>query len=86
MQIIGLVLLGIGGITAFVGGIIFLIAAFRESLLWGLACLLIPFVSLIFLVLHWAEAKKGFFIQLVGLALIVIGVLIGGHGSLPPSH
>ena len=86
MQIVSLVLLAIGGITAFVGGIIFLIAAFRESVLWGLGCIFIPFVSLIFLVLHWAEAKKGFFIQIVGLALVVIAILIGGHGAIPTSH
>lgn len=86
MQIVCLVLFAVGGITAFFGSIIFLIAAFRQSVLWGLGCLLIPFVSLVFLVLHWAEAKKGFFIQLTGLAVIVIAVLAGGHVMTPPSH
>ncbi|HWF18825.1 MAG TPA: hypothetical protein VG754_06130 [Verrucomicrobiae bacterium] len=86
MAILTLVLIGIGRIVALIGGIMFLIVAFQESVLWGIGCLLVPFVSLIFLVLHWAEAKKTFFIQLAGLALVFIGVLIGGHGHMPPPH
>ena len=56
-----------------IGGIGTLIAAFKTSILWGLGCLLIAPVSLIFLVLQWDVAKNPFFLQLVGLALLFAG-------------
>ena len=67
-----------------IGGIMMLIAALSESLLWGLACLFLPIVSLFFLVVHWQEAKKGFFLQLVGLVLLLVGTTLapGAHHSL----
>ena len=55
-----------------IGGIGTLIAAFKTSILWGLGCLLIAPVSLIFLILHWDVAKNPFFLQLFGLALAFI--------------
>lgn len=65
------------GIVIFViGGLFFLVAAFRESIWWGLACLFIPIVSLFFLIVHWRVAKKPFFIQLLGFAVLVIGAII----------
>jgi hypothetical protein len=72
-----LAILILGSIVMLVGGVMFLIAAFSESVLWGLGCMFVPFVSLFFLILHWPEAKKGFFIQLAGAALVVISMLIG---------
>jgi hypothetical protein len=65
------------GIVIFViGGLFFLVAAFRESIWWGLACLFIPIVSLFFLIVHWRVAQKPFFIQLLGFAVLVIGAII----------
>lgn len=62
------------GIGIFIiGGIGTLIAAFKESLLWGLGCLLFTPISLVFLVLHWQKAKNPFFLQLVGLAVVLLG-------------
>ena len=55
------------------GGIGTLLAAFKTSILWGLGCLLIAPVSLIFLILHWDVAKNPFFLQLIGLALAFVG-------------
>ncbi len=66
---LGLVLLVIGGIW-------FVIAAFREGILWGLGVLFVPFVSLIFLVLGWPEAKRPFFLQLAGLGVILLAALV----------
>lgn len=73
---IGIGLLILGLVLAFIGGLWFLVAAFRESVLWGLACLFIPIVQLFFLIVHWDEAKKPFLLQLLGLAAIVIAMLI----------
>ena len=63
----------LGFLVMFVGAIGTLIAAFSTSVWWGLGCLLLSPVSLIFLVLHWDVAKNPFFLQLVGLAVWFIG-------------
>lgn len=64
------------GLAVFViGGIGTLIAAFKTSILWGLGCLLIAPVSLLFLVMHWSVAKNPFFLQLVGFAMMLLGSL-----------
>lgn len=53
--------------------------AFRQSILWGLGSLFVPFVGLIFAIMHWADAKKPFLISLGGTVLAIIGyaILIG---------
>ncbi len=63
----------IGIIVFLIGGIGTLIAAFQTSMLWGLGCLLIAPVSLLFLVMHWDVAKNPFFLQMAGLAAAFIG-------------
>jgi glutaredoxin len=65
----------LGVLTMAVGGIMQLVAAFRQSIVWGLASLFLPLASLIFTIVHWAEAKAGFFTGLAGTALLVCGVL-----------
>ena len=52
MEILGGILAILGVILAFIGNIWFLVAAFRVSIWWGLACLFLPFVSLFFLIVH----------------------------------
>ena len=65
------------GLAIFViGGLFFLVAAFRESIWWGLACLFLPIVSFFFLIVHWREARKPFFLQVVGFAVLVVGAII----------
>ena len=56
-----------------VGGLGTLIAAFKTSILWGLGCLFIAPVSLLFLIFHWDVAKNPFFLQLFGFALAFVG-------------
>ncbi|GAA5019606.1 hypothetical protein GCM10023206_33880 [Acinetobacter puyangensis] len=68
----------LGLIIFVIGGIGFLITAFKTNILWGLACLLLAPVSLIFLILHWNVAKNPFFLQLVGMAVIFLGSMMGG--------
>lgn len=65
------VLLGIGAVLCIIGGIWLLVVAFQESIGWGLACLIIPFVSLIFVIMYWDKAKKPFLLNLVGAVLLV---------------
>ncbi len=63
-----------GGIIAFIGFIWFLVEAFGENIWWGIGCI-IPFVGglvqLIFLIVHFQEVHKPFFMQLIGLAILI---------------
>lgn len=74
MEPIPIVFAIIGGIAALIGGIMLLVAAFRVSVWWGVAYLLVPFASLVFLFKHWEEARQGFWINLLG-ALILCGAV-----------
>jgi hypothetical protein len=73
---VGVLIIFLGIIIAAFGGLMFLVAAFRESIWWGLACLFLPFVSFFFLVVHWSVAKRPFFLQLFGLVVIIVGAFI----------
>jgi len=66
----------IGCVITIVAGIWFLVVAFKTSILWGLGCLIVPFVSLIFLFMHWEAAKRPFLWNVLGLAMIIVPVLM----------
>lgn len=63
-----------GLLLAAFGGIWLLVVAFRESVLWGLGVVFIPFVSVIFAIIHWDDAKWPFLINLAGTILFFVGV------------
>ena len=58
-------------VVILIGAIMCLVAAFRQSVLWGLVYLFVPFASLVFLIKYWNEAKNGFFTSLFGLAVLI---------------
>ena len=63
--------LSIAGLAlAIYATVIFLIVAFRESVLWGLACFL-PIFPLVFLLAHWDESWKPFFAAFFGWAIFL---------------
>jgi hypothetical protein len=66
-------LLYLGGLITLIGAIWLLVVAFKKSIWWGLGSLLIPFVSLIFVILNWQDSKKPFLIQVAGVVLCLIG-------------
>ena len=68
-----MLLIYLGFAIIIIGAIGFLIAAFRNSILWGLGCLLFSPISIVFLILYWQEAKNPFFLQLIGLGLVFLG-------------
>jgi hypothetical protein len=78
MEALGLLFLVAGYAVALIAGIWLLIIAFQEHVGWGLACLFLPIVSLIFVITHWEEAKKPFLIQLAAIVPIVIGLSLQG--------
>jgi FtsH-binding integral membrane protein len=69
-----IILLGI--IIFCVGSFLFLVAAFRESIWWGLACLFLPVVQIFFLIVHWPHARKPFLFQLLGFVAFLVGIII----------
>ena len=64
----------VSGLAFFIGSILFLVEAFREHILWGLGCLLLPIVALVFLCLHWKVAKRPFVIKVVGFVGVLCGI------------
>jgi uncharacterized membrane protein len=70
------VIIYVGIFISILGGVFFLIEAFKESVIWGLACLLITPVSLVFIFLHWDVSKRPVLIQLAGAGVMFLGVLI----------
>lgn len=67
-----------------IGGLGFLIAAFKTSIIWGLAVLFIPPAAIVYLVMHWQSAKGAFQLQLLGVAILVGGSYFSG-GSISAS-
>jgi hypothetical protein len=69
------ILYWLGLVICIVTGIWLLVLAFKTSVWWGLGSLIIPFVSLIFVFMHWQVAKRPFLISLAGVALVVVAIL-----------
>lgn len=61
-----------GALICFIGALLLVVNAFRESALWGICCLVIPFSSWAFAFLHWDQAKIPFFIHVGGLGLMIL--------------
>ncbi len=72
----------LGLIIALIGGIWIIVLAFQESIWWGLGCIFVPFVSLIFAIMHWNIAAKPFLISLAGGILYGIGIAMAGGTSV----
>jgi hypothetical protein len=81
MAIIGTILLIAGGIIILVYGIFILVNAFKESILWGLGSLFVPFVSLIYVFMHWELNKKPFIRYLIGAVILIIGGVLSVVGT-----
>src|SRR5688572_18642899 len=73
MLTLGFTLLGLGFLVFLIGVILMLVAAFRESIAWGLGSFFVPFVQYIFVAVHWTEAKSGFLTHGVGILMTVGG-------------
>lgn len=57
-----------------IGGLWIVVNAFRTNVWWGLGSLLIPFVALVFAIMHFAGNKIPLAIYVVGLILLVVGL------------
>jgi hypothetical protein len=73
---VGPALLVIGLVASLVGSVMVLWRAFRESVLWGLGCIFVPFVYIIFVIKHWDDTKKGFLIGVSGSVLVLAAAVL----------
>ena len=83
MEIAGTGLFVVGLLVAIAGWLMVVVAAFRESVGWGIGSLLVPLVALIFVITHWQDARRGFFTQLGGTAIFIFGALITPTAKKP---
>lgn len=82
MAIAGMALAVVSGLAMLVFSIQILVAAFKTSILWGLGSLFVPFVILIFVVMHWDETKKPFLYSLACLPVWLLGFFLMGMGGM----
>lgn len=72
----GSVLLLLGKLIAVVGWIWLVSVAYGEAFFWGLGCVFLPFVWIIFTIKHWAESKRPAAVLSVGWALMFGGFVV----------
>lgn len=60
-------------LVCFVCSAAMMVAAFRQSVLWGLAYLFVPGGSLVFTIRYWSEVKHNMMISLVAGVIAIIG-------------
>lgn len=80
------ILLGGGLGLALIGQLLWIVAAFRVGLGWGLAVLLLPVVGIVFAFVHWDRAARGVWSWGLGLTLVALAFLGASRGWLgePP--
>jgi hypothetical protein len=76
MGMLGAIFIIVGGLIALVYGIILLVKAFQTSVLWGLGYIFIPFVALVFVIMHWEETKKPFLMSLLSIPFFIVGIIL----------
>jgi hypothetical protein len=86
MSTVGTILLFVGLIIILIYSIQLLIVAFKTSVLWGLGFIFVPFVNLIFLLVHWDEAKSPFLKGLLGIPFCMLGAYLTDAGAPSGVH
>jgi len=81
--VLSAVLMLAGGVLLLIGCIMFIVNAFKVSVVWGLGVILLAPIGLVFLFKNWRENKTSFLLQLAGLVLVVVGALIGRAVATP---
>lgn len=66
-------LLAMLGIASLVSFIWVVVIAFKEDVIWGLGCLFIPLIIIVFGIMHWDKCKKPFLIYVI--TSIILGVM-----------
>jgi hypothetical protein len=61
----------------FIGGLWIIVLAWQRGIVWGLACLFIPVVQLIYVALNWKESKSAFFLIVAGFVAFALSGIFG---------
>jgi hypothetical protein len=72
----------VGSVILLIGLLLIAVQAFKKSILWGLAVLLIPFAALVFVVRYWQEGRNGFLVSVVGLLISAISLYGGAEKEM----
>ena len=70
------ILMMIGLIIFVIGGLWLLVVTFQTSIIWGIASIIFPVLTIVFLVMHWDKGKKPFFYQLIGFCLMLASAFL----------
>ena len=78
----------VGFILMMIGGIMMLVVAFRNDVMDGLFCIIIPFYGLYYLLNHYDELRRWFYLNLFGglyfgTSLIAVVILISAGAQQP---
>ena len=82
MALIVTILVFGGWLASAVGGIMILVAAFRESSGQGFLNLLVPFYAVYFVATRWDDCKTGGLISIVGISAVVLGAILGAGAAV----
>jgi hypothetical protein len=72
-----LLFLWLGYALCSLGGLWIVVLAWQKGILWGLGCLLLPFLQLFYVALNWKQAKSAFFLVLAGFAAFFLSAAMG---------
>lgn len=67
----------IGFAVVSVGYLWIVVIAFKKDVLWGVACLLLSFPTIIFLLLNWYDCRRAFCICTAGFIICLVGFIVG---------
>jgi hypothetical protein len=72
----------VGGLAMLVFTVQILITAFKTSVGWGVASLLLPFAILVFIAKHWEATKTPFLRSLAAFVVAVVGSGLSAYGAI----
>ena len=81
MEILSLFVMGVGLLMALVGVVWFLIAAFLESVFWGVVILIFPVAAWVFLFKYADKALKPMILFFAGLGITLVGDSFAGSNG-----
>lgn len=66
-------LMGLFGFISLISFIWVVVIAFKHDVIWGLGCLFIPLIIIVFGIMHWDKCKKPFLVYVI--TSIIMGVM-----------
>ena len=78
---LGWILFILGWVLAFLGSLWIITLGWQRNVYWGVVCFAFPVIQLVYVAGHWKESKEAFFLQIAGLALVILAALTGVPGS-----